>query len=513
MIASFFYTLIIFPIIQIIELSYVFSFRMIHNYGLALIGVSIVVSLLTLPIYLVAEKHQENERLLKNKLKIKVNRIKETFRGDEQFMVLSTFYRQNNYHPIYAMRNSLSILFQIPFFIAAYLYLSHLEILRGISFLTIKNLAMPDGILIFGQYHLNVLPVIMTLINAVSSTIYTRGLAFRDKFQSYGIAIIFLILLYNSPSGLVLYWTTNNVFSLIKNIILKNKQSKRVIYGLLFFIIIILDIFLLFFHKGYLFKRILTAALFSSIIVIPVIVKKLSRKNQKFLITVKNIIYPISPLLFIFSCLILFILHGGIVPSSLIASSVTEFSFLDQRTSPFPFIARTLMQSAGIFLFWPLCLYFLFSDKVKHIFTYIFIILSGISLIDVFLIFENFGFFTTTMVFSEPKPFSMIPGTYILNMVIVAAVSIVLFLLIYNKKLKILLTVQIITIFALIGNFVINTSHIQEGFIIAKQKNEILSNSDVLIPEYNFSKKGKNVLVIMLDAAIGFYMPYHCCPV
>jgi membrane protein insertase Oxa1/YidC/SpoIIIJ len=32
------------------------------------------------------------------------------------------------------------------------------------------------------------------------------------------MALIFLVLLYNSPSGLVLYWTCNNIFSLGKNL-------------------------------------------------------------------------------------------------------------------------------------------------------------------------------------------------------------------------------------------------------------------------------------------------------
>ena len=31
------------------------------------------------------------------------------------------------------------------------------------------------------------------------------------------MALIFLVLLYSSPAGLVLYWTMNNVFSLVKS--------------------------------------------------------------------------------------------------------------------------------------------------------------------------------------------------------------------------------------------------------------------------------------------------------
>ena len=40
----------------------------------------------------------------------------------------------------------------------------------------------------------------------------------KDKVQTYGLAAVFLVLLYQSPSGLVFYWTLNNLFSLIKNV-------------------------------------------------------------------------------------------------------------------------------------------------------------------------------------------------------------------------------------------------------------------------------------------------------
>lgn len=70
----------------------------------------------------------------------------------------------------------------------------------------------------------------MTVINIVSGMIYTRGMPLKSKIQLYGMALVFLVLLYGSPSGLVFYWTLNNVFSLIKNIVMsksaKNRETK-----------------------------------------------------------------------------------------------------------------------------------------------------------------------------------------------------------------------------------------------------------------------------------------------
>ena len=46
----------------------------------------------------------------------------------------------------------------------------------------------------------------MTLINLLSSYIYSKGSSIKNKIQMYGIALIFLAFLYHSPAGLCFYW-------------------------------------------------------------------------------------------------------------------------------------------------------------------------------------------------------------------------------------------------------------------------------------------------------------------
>ena len=160
----FLYTIIIYPITQIIEFIFVFSENLLKNTGISIICVSIAISVLCLPLYLVAEQWQEKERNIQKLFKKQIKRIKTVFKGDEQYMILRAYYKQNQYHPVYALRSSFGLLVQIPFFIAAFLYLSHLEILHGTSFLFISDLGKSDGLLpIFGG--INILPLLMTLIN------------------------------------------------------------------------------------------------------------------------------------------------------------------------------------------------------------------------------------------------------------------------------------------------------------------------------------------------------------
>ncbi|GHU18602.1 hypothetical protein FACS1894163_10780 [Spirochaetia bacterium] len=266
---SILYSLIIFPLVRIIELVFM-TFERLFNPGIAILGVSAVVTACTLPLYLVAEKWQSIERETQKRLMPKMTKIKAIFKGDEQYMVLNTYYKQQHYHPVFALRNTFSLLIQIPFFIAAYSYLSHLELLQGVPFIFIHDLSAPDRLMsIFGS-NINILPVLMTIINIVTGAIYTRGFPLKEKVQLYGMALIFLALLYGSPAGLVLYWTMNNVFSLAKNVLRHIPHGKKIVYVILCAAALYIDYYTLFiFHKRSIVKHILVVIASSSVFFIP----------------------------------------------------------------------------------------------------------------------------------------------------------------------------------------------------------------------------------------------------
>jgi hypothetical protein len=106
----------------------------------------------------------------------------------------------------------LSLLLQIPFFIAAYQFLENLEALKGVSFWFIQDLSLADGLL--GGVHF--LPILMTLVNILTAFFYTRNGDKAELKQMLIVAVVFLVLLYNLPAALLLYWTMNNVFSFFR---------------------------------------------------------------------------------------------------------------------------------------------------------------------------------------------------------------------------------------------------------------------------------------------------------
>ena len=216
---DFIYTLFIAPLEFWMQKALMWGFEQTHTWGWAIIVMSLVVNFVILPIYMKAESWQEEERAIRKSFEAKEAMIKATFKGQERFAMISTMHRQAGFSPFLAMRSSIGFFLQIPFFFAAYHFLSHFEPLQGVAFMGLADLSKPDEMFHIGGFAINVMPILMTVINLVSALVYTQNMSRKDKIQLYGMAALFLVLLYDAASGLVLYWTFNNIFSLCKNIV------------------------------------------------------------------------------------------------------------------------------------------------------------------------------------------------------------------------------------------------------------------------------------------------------
>jgi len=502
------FTIIIYPLVQIIEIIYRTGRKIFENTGLAIICVSLAVTFLCLPLYIVAEKWQHIERGITKRLKPKIDIIKAVFSGDTRYMILSTYYRQNHYHPLYALRNSFGILIQVPFFIAAYTFLSHLDALKDASFLFIRNLSAPDGLLTVNGIHFNILPVLMTLINCVSGAIYSKNLDAKDKAQIYGIAAVFLVLLYNSPSGLVLYWTMNNIFSLIKNIFYLLKKPLRVLYVIMCAFTVLLDIYLIFFHHGDLYKRLIFVIVSLIIPLAPLIIKFFNYIIVSTLLPLSDN-ENIKNNLFFLSLSIFCLLIGCVIPSYVIASSPQEFSYIESVNSPFFFLKNTFFQALGFSVFWPVCIYFLFGKKIKTLLAFIAVFAVLGSLINAFCFSGNYGELSSMLTFVNAGVMKPAAGIAFINISITFVLAALIVFLIHINKAKIIFTVLFIILFAFAGVSTANCVSIGREFSrysSIRNASEKLTNSG-LSPVFHLSIGGKNVVVIMLDRAVNSFLP------
>lgn len=494
------YSIIITPIQIILEFFYQLIFEITDNKGLAVIGLSFVVSISTLPLYIVAEKWQQVERDTQARMKSGVDRIKAAFKGDEQYMILSTFYRQNHYHPMMALRSSVSLIIQIPFFIAAYNFLSNLEPLHGQSFYFIKNLGEPDASLKFAGMAINVLPIAMTLINCVAGAIYTRGFALREKLQIYGMAAIFLILLYNSPSGLVLYWTMNNVLSLAKNIFYKIKNPRSVLFALLCAASVGMIFAALFVLHSRIELRMIVICFAIMIVASPFILQAISKFFEThFTILDEN--KKLRTTIFLLETVSLAFLAGLVIPTTVIESEPVNFCYIDGYKSPFVFVAEPFFQATGLFLLWPLCFYILFSNKTKKTMCVLFYVLAFCTTINCFVFSGNYGALGNDLLFMQFRSF--FPG--IKNLIIeifVFLATLFLIFFLFQKLVNLVKSFVLILCVVLLTVSSINIFSISKSFINMPVPELMKPDSAV----FHLSKKEKNVIVFMLDSGLSLIL-------
>jgi membrane protein insertase Oxa1/YidC/SpoIIIJ len=110
--------------------------------------------------------------------------------------------------------------------------------LLNASFLWIADLSRPDALMslpfnlpFFGR-DLNLLPFLMTGLSTVASVLHNppalnAELRKKQVRHMMLLALGFFALFYTFPAGMVLYWTTSNLISVIKSIWGRRNNSAR----------------------------------------------------------------------------------------------------------------------------------------------------------------------------------------------------------------------------------------------------------------------------------------------
>lgn len=452
------HTLLIKPLQLLFEMVYVTAEKITGNPGLSIIVLSLVVNFLVLPLYMRADNMQKEERDIEAKLQKGVQHIKKTFRGTERTMMLQTYYRQNHYKPVYALRGAVSLLLQIPFFVAAYQFLSGLQSLNGASFGPLKNLGEPDGMIVIGGLSLNALPYIMTVINLVSCMVFTKDSTLKSRIQLYAMAAFFLAFLFDSPSGLVFYWTLNNIFSLVKTMITSRSGRKQ--------------------KTKISFSRVGAGTADAKV--------------------------------FFAGALFLSFLTGILIPSAVIESSPQEFIILNYFYTPLELVISAFFLALGVFVVWCGVFYWLAGPSVRGLFDKAVWILSGVAVADYMFFGKDLGILTTGLQYENGMDFSW--KEQLGNVVIILAVILV-FYLIAKRWQKIIFQVLAAGSVAVCCMSVLNVQHINASTADIREQSYDKESSqffeDIHKDSYfSLSKTGKNVIVLMLDRAMGLYVPY-----
>jgi YidC/Oxa1 family membrane protein insertase len=192
-----------------------FLYRYIHNYGLAIIIVTILIKIAFWPL---AQKSAKSMKTMQ-KLQPKMAKLKEKYGKDKEKMnkELMQLYKTYKVNP---MGGCLPMLLQIPVFFALYkVLLQSIELRHAPFMLWINDLSAPDRLMIPGVNipYLGGIPV-LTLLMGLSMFLQQKlSPSSLDPTQArmmQFLPVIFTCMFINFPSGLVLYWLINNVLSI-----------------------------------------------------------------------------------------------------------------------------------------------------------------------------------------------------------------------------------------------------------------------------------------------------------
>jgi len=194
---------------------------------LAILLLSLSVKLLMAPLIAIAERWQADVNRTKSRLEPELAAIRREYKGEDAHNRTLAVYRKHDVSHFYTFKSLAGFLIQIPIFIAAFDMLGENIRLSGESFLWIEDLAGPDRLaalpfmLPFFGGHLNLLPVVMTLFTVLAArwqeeATLTPALLRAQRLRLYAMAGVFFVLLYTFPAAMVLYWTANNLWHLVR---------------------------------------------------------------------------------------------------------------------------------------------------------------------------------------------------------------------------------------------------------------------------------------------------------
>jgi YidC/Oxa1 family membrane protein insertase len=206
----------------------------VGNYGLSIIAITLLIRLLFLPLTI---RSMESMKAMQQKLqalKPKIDAIKEKYKGDKarENQELMQLYTSHGINPLASLGGCLPLLIQIPVFIALYEVLLYSIELRHSSFLWVDNLAEPEHLFNIPGIGIpfRVLPLVMGISWYLSQKLTpssTPGMEGPQAKIMEFMPVIFTILFWGLPSGLILYWTVSNILSVVQQLYVNHRMAKK----------------------------------------------------------------------------------------------------------------------------------------------------------------------------------------------------------------------------------------------------------------------------------------------
>ena len=190
----------------------------LSNWGWSIVVMTICIKILFWPLTAKSTRSQKAMQKLQAPLK----EIREKYKDNPKKLQteMMKLYREHKVNPV---AGCLPLLIQMPIFFALFYMLRSASELRFAEFLWIKDLSQADTVAEIAGLPINVLPIIMgvTMFWQMQLAPTQATEAIQQKVFKF-LPFVFFIICYNFSAGLVLYWTVQNLLT-----ILQQKLSNR----------------------------------------------------------------------------------------------------------------------------------------------------------------------------------------------------------------------------------------------------------------------------------------------
>ncbi len=193
---------------------------MVGNYGVAIILMTIFIRLLLWP--LTAKAAQSSKKM--QKLQGPLQELREKYKDNQEKLnrEMMKLWKEHGVNPF---AGCFPIVIQLPIFISFFYMLRSASELRFEGFLWVRDLSLPDTIATIGGFPFNPLPLVMTVSMYYQMRMTPMNVDPAQQKIFRMMPFIFLFICYQFSSGLVLYWTMSNFFSILQQYLTNRKKD------------------------------------------------------------------------------------------------------------------------------------------------------------------------------------------------------------------------------------------------------------------------------------------------
>lgn len=185
------------------------------GYGAVIVLITVLIKVIFWPLTAASTRSMKKMQLIAPEMKA----LQEKYKEDPQKLMAKQgeLYKKHGVNPL---SGCLPMLVQMPIFIGFFTMIRSAIELRGAHFLWVTDLSKPDTLFLIPGTGLpfNLLPLLMggAMLWQAHLTPPSPGMdPAQQRIMRY-MPLIFLVFLYNYSAGLALYWTVNNLLTILQ---------------------------------------------------------------------------------------------------------------------------------------------------------------------------------------------------------------------------------------------------------------------------------------------------------